>query len=124
MGNALHPNIIWVDIKKEIEYAIINGTYKSASKMPSISEVSDKYSCGKSTAQKVLEEMFNDGIITKTKGVGYFVKPYAKDILFEKYMNILQSELNQSIQTSLLLGLKEEQLKNKINDIISEVYSR
>ena len=50
---------LWLEIKKQMEQAIIKGVYKSAGRMLSIAEVAEKYGCGKSTAQKVLETMLN-----------------------------------------------------------------
>lgn len=115
---------IWTDIKKQIEFAIIDGTYKNACKMPSIAEVAEIYSCGKSTAQKVLEEMYNEGIITKQKGVGYFVKPFVREKLLEKYMNVWETELNHSIKEAYLLGVDINTLENIIVDKIKTIYSR
>ena len=124
MSKSTHPSTVWADIKKQIEFAIIDGTYKNACKMPSIAEVAEIYSCGKSTAQKVLEEMYNEGIITKQKGVGYFVKPFVREKLLEKYMNVWETELNHSIKEAYLLGVDIKTLESIIVDKIKTIYSR
>lgn len=124
MNKITHPNTIWIDIKKQIEFAIINGTYKSADKMPSITEVAELYDCGKSTAQKVLEEMFNEGYITKQKGVGYFVKPFVRDKLIDKYMKIWEQDLSHSISDAKLLNVNIETLEKFFADKVSAIYSR
>lgn len=122
MGKNIHPSTIWTDIKKQIEFAIINGTYKNACKMPSISELAEEYACGKSTAQKVLEEMYKEGIVTKQKGVGYFVKPFVQEHLIEKYTGIWKNDLTQSIREANLLGIKADTLKKYILKLIGDFY--
>lgn len=122
MSKNIHPSTIWVDIKRKIEFAIINGKYKNACKMPSISELAEEYACGKSTAQKILEEMYKEGIVTKQKGVGYFVKPFVRDQLIKKYTGIWENNLMQSIKEASLLGIEAETLKNRILEMIGNSY--
>lgn len=118
------PATIWMDIKKRIEFAIMDGTFKNASKIPSIAELAEEYCCAKSTAHKVLEEMYHEGIVTKQKGVGYFVKPYVKEKLLDKYMNELETELARNIKEAQLLGIGINTLEKLIIDKITSVYSQ
>ena len=119
-----HPSTIWTDIKKDMEFAIIDGRYKSACKMPSISEVAELYLCGKSTAQKVLDEMCKEGTIIKRRGVGYFVKPLIRKEILEKNMDKWEKELTHSINDACLLGVNMETLEKLIGDKIKTIYSR
>jgi len=122
MGKSIHPRTIWIDIKKQIEFAIINGIYKNACKMPSISELSEEFSCGKSTAQKVLEEMYKEGTVTKQKGVGYFVKPFVREKLIEKYTGTWENDLIQNIKEAKSLGIEVEILKTSVLKMIGDFY--
>lgn len=124
MGMKLHPSsVVWLDIKKQMEFGIIDGIYQTSEKVLSISEMASAYSCGKSTAQKVLEEMFDEGVLTKEKGRGYFVKPFAKERLIEKYVNVWEKELANSIKEAHFLGVDIKVLEKMITDTIKAIYS-
>lgn len=124
MGKQAHSNVIWTDIKKQIELAIINGTYKNASRLPSIDQVAEFYSCGRSTAKKVLDEMYNEGIITKQRGVGYFVKPYVKEKLLNKYYQRLEKDIERVIEEAHDINLDLQMLEELTKEKINKIYSR
>lgn len=117
-----HPKTLWETIKFKLEVKIINGTYKSADKVPSMSELSEMYGIGKSTAKKVLESLYNEGVITKKRGVGYFVKPLMKNKLKSKHLKRLDSGLKEYISMAKEMDIEEEILKDKIMNIIHEIY--
>lgn len=117
-----HPNTLWLTIKRKLEIDIINGKYKSAERVPSISELSDIYNIGHSTSKKVLEKMFEEGTITKQRGVGYFVKPFMKEKLKSKHMEELEYGLNKYIYNARQLGLSKETTNTLIDNIVVNVY--
>lgn len=109
--NSTHNrSSIWLDIKDDFELKIIRGVYKSASRVPSITELAEQYSCGESTAQKVLESLCKEDVLTKKRGVGYFLKPFCKDKLIIKHKTTLQMDLQKVVWRAKLLGLNHEEL--------------
>lgn len=118
-----HPNTLWLTIQRKLEVDIINGKYKSAEKVPSINELAEIYGIGQSTAKKVLENMFQEGTITKQRGVGYFVKPFTRDKLKEKHMKELEDGLNKYIYIAKQLEIPEDVLKVILSKKIKGIYS-
>lgn len=94
---TIHPKTIWTFIKDDIELKIINSELKSGDKVPSISEIATTYDVSKTTSQKALEDMFDEGTITKRKGVGYFVVPYQKERLRAKHKQELVKKVDDCI---------------------------
>ncbi len=117
-----HPNTVWEYIKRDIELMIIRGTLKNADKTPSISEIAEIYNIGKSTAKKVLEEMFNEGTLTKQQGVGYFVKPYVKEKLRSKRVKELEDLLDNFLRIANDLQIEKSILREMIVRKIKEIY--
>lgn len=124
---TLHPKTVWKFIKDDLELKIIKGELKNADKMPSIAELATTYNVSKTTAQKTLEDMFNDGTITKRKGVGYFVIPYTKKKLLVKHKQELMIMVNDFLTNADKLGMSQDDLK-KIKDVfmrcINDISSR
>lgn len=123
---TLHPKTVWKFIKDDLELKIIKGELRNADKVPSIAELAEEYNVSKTTAQKTLEDMYNDGTITKRKGIGYFVIPYTKKRLLVKHKQELMTMVNDCLSYADKLGMCsddfekfKEILKNCINDISS-----
>jgi DNA-binding transcriptional regulator YhcF (GntR family) len=64
---------LWNRIITDIELKIIAGIFRPGDKVSSIVAIARYYSVGKSTAQKVLEHLHGEGILTRQRGVGYYV---------------------------------------------------
>ncbi len=122
--NKNAQSVIWLDIKNDLEIKIINGTYKSAGRMPSISELTEIYSCGDSTAQKVLESLCAEGLLTKKRGIGYFLKPLCRDKLVSKHMAMLEKRIENMIKEAHALNMDKGTLISLIDKYTCSVYSR
>lgn len=122
--NKNAQSVIWLEIKNDLELKIINGTYKSAGRMPSISELTEIYSCGDSTAQKVLESLCAEGLLTKKRGIGYFVKPLCREKLINKHMEALENRIMRLIKEAHLLEVDRGTLEELIDKHISFNYSQ
>lgn len=107
---------IFETIKREIELDIISEKYKNADKLPSIAELSTMYNIGKSTAQKILETLCKENIITKQRGVGYFVLPFVRPKLIRKYVHILQENVYEMLKLSENIGISEDELLSIIKE--------
>ncbi|WP_027631703.1 PLP-dependent aminotransferase family protein [Clostridium hydrogeniformans] len=66
-------SLIYKKIMDDIEKSIINNTYKSNKKLPSIRFLAAKYNCSKSTVVKALETLKNNHIIYSIPQSGYYV---------------------------------------------------
>lgn len=112
----IHPKTVWDTIKYEIELSIINGTYGVGDKVPSINEIHSTYNISKNTAVKVLESLISDEILSKKKGIGYFVLPNAKEKLIKRRKLEFKNNLINIVEVAKKIGYEKDELMTLIND--------
>lgn len=110
MKDLMHPKTKWEQICTDIEIKIIKGILKSTDKLPSISELSEEYNVSKSTAQKTLENLCDFNIISKRRGVGYFVLPYSIEKLKRKHLKILEDKGIEFLEYAKRLNFNEKEI--------------
>ena len=118
-----HPFTVWEYIKKDIEIMIIINTLKTGDKVPSINQLAQDYNVSNSTAQKALETLNEEGIITKQRGVGYFVKPYTREKLKNKHKIEFEKSIDKVISLARHLEISKEKITNIIEEKIDQTYS-
>lgn len=116
-----HTQSISLSVKWDIEAKIIKGEYEAGDKLPTIVEMMQLYGIGKSTAQKIITELYDDGIIVKEVGSGCFVKPFVKDKLFEKHENILKSQILGLMKEAYYLGVDKNTAFSVLSDYWDEL---
>src|SRR5690625_6041334 len=75
---------IFIQIKEQLEDSIINGSIEQDERVPSTNEFATYYKINPATAAKGINELVDEGILLKRRGVGMFVTVDAKAILIEK----------------------------------------
>lgn len=91
---------IFLQIKEQLEDSIINGTVKPGERVPSTNEFAKHYQINPATAAKGINELVDEGILVKRRGVGMFVTEDAKTILVNKR--------KQTFYANYVLPLKSE----------------
>ncbi|QKY68251.1 GntR family transcriptional regulator [Lentibacillus sp. CBA3610] len=108
---------IFMQIKEQLEDSIINGTVKPGERVPSTNEFAKHFQINPATAAKGTNELVDEGILVKRRGVGMFVTEEAESILIEKR--------KQTFYEHYVLPLKDEAAKLKINkDELMEMVNR
>src|SRR5699024_12720811 len=69
---------IYLQIKESIEDSIINGTIKVGERIPSTNELAKFYNINPATARQGINELAQEEIILKQRGVGMFVTEVGK----------------------------------------------
>ena len=103
--------IVWQDVKADIELKILTGVYAAGERIPPIRKIAKDYNIGQTTAQKVLNVLYQEGIIEPKRGVGFFVKPYIREQLI--------AERKQHLERMVISAVDEAALINA--DLISMV---
>ncbi|SFB16678.1 DNA-binding transcriptional regulator YhcF, GntR family [Lentibacillus halodurans] len=98
---------IFLQIKEQLEDSIINGTVQPGERVPSTNEFAKYYQINPATAAKGTNELVDEGILVKRRGVGMFVTENAKAILIEKR--------KQTFYEHYVLPLKNEAAKLNIH---------
>lgn len=75
---------IFIQIKEQLEDAILNGSIKIGERVPSTNEFAQHHKINPATAGKGINQLVDEGILFKKRGVGMFVTETAQDILLEK----------------------------------------
>ena len=90
---------LWLAVKRDVEVKIITGVYAAGDNIPTIVELCEYYDIGKTTAQKIISALYDDGIIIKKVGYGCFVKPFVKDKLYRQHERDLKKQLKSAINS-------------------------
>ncbi|RRJ64080.1 GntR family transcriptional regulator [Paenibacillus oralis] len=73
MLNADHPEPLYIQLKKAIQSNIFNGMFQQGEKIPTETELSERYNVSRITVRKAVEELVQEGYLTKRQGKGTFV---------------------------------------------------
>lgn len=107
---------LWLVVKRDIEAKIITGEYAVGKKIPTIVELVEQYNIGKTTAQKIINALYDEGTIVKKVGIGCFVKPFVKERLLEQYEKELEKQVKNVIEEAFLIGLDKEYVIKMIDE--------
>jgi DNA-binding transcriptional regulator YhcF (GntR family) len=75
---------IFVQIAEEIENSIIDGSLPEENQVPSTNELASFHRINPATAAKGVNQLVDDGILYKKRGIGMFVAPGAQTALRQR----------------------------------------
>ena len=114
----------WLSVKKDIEKDIAIGKYVAGDKIPTIDQLMELYGIGRSTAQRVLREMADDGLIICQEGRGSFVRPYVREKLKESHREAVVDGIAEAVFRALDSGLSAEEIERATANAIVEYVSK
>lgn len=101
---ALSLNV-WQIVKSDLELRILKGDFAPGERIPSIRKIAEDYGVGQTTAQKVLNVLWQEGIIEPHRGVGFFVKPYVREQLIASRKKIIEVTMIRAIEEAALINV-------------------
>lgn len=105
------------EVKTDIEKKILIGEYKPGERVPPIRRIAKDYDIGLSTAQKVLNALYEEEIIDSKRGVGFFVNPYIKDKLIVERKRALEKTIAQVIEEARVLNIDISTIISKYQEL-------
>jgi len=118
-NDSMEP--IYVQISKWLENQILSGSLSADEKMYSQYQLADMYNINPATAGKGLTILFDENILYKKRGLGMFVSPQAKDIIFKRRKNqTLRHLVLDLISEANRLNVSEKELFDLIKTIKTE----
>ena len=112
---------IYLQIKEEIENAIVTSSLKEEETIPSIRVLAQQYKLNPQTISNAVSELINEGILYKKRGIGMFVEKGAQTKLKKKKSNEFRnSDLKKVIMKSKSLGITKTELMNILDSIYEE----
>lgn len=108
---------IYLQIKCEIEKAIIYGSLEEEEAVPSIRIMAKQYRLNPQTVSNAISELLNEGILFKKRGIGMFVEKGAQKKLKTKtYDEFIETDLQNMVTKSRSLGISKKDLLNLIEN--------
>ena len=115
---------IYLQLKQEVEDAVLAGILKAEDMAPSIRNMAASYSINPLTVSKAISELESEGIITKKRGIGFFITATAQESIRRKRMSeYLENEVKSFVQKASQLGIRLSEIVELIQKTYEEVVS-
>ena len=102
---------LYLQIKREIENAIITGSVREDKPISSIRTLAQQYKLNPQTISNAVGELMKEGILYKKRGIGMFVQTGAQAILTEKKRELFRKEeFPEIVRKGKTLGIKKSEL--------------
>lgn len=106
---------IYRQLRDRMVGLIMEGAYSDGEAIPSVRAVSSEFQINHLTVSKAYQELVDEGLVEKRRGLGMFVIEGAREkILNAEREKFLSIELPQLLQRILQLGITKEELIEKI----------
>ncbi|MFD1019384.1 GntR family transcriptional regulator [Thalassobacillus hwangdonensis] len=107
---------IFQQIAEKIETSILEGSINEGDRVPSTNEFAKYYQINPATAGKGINQLVEQEIIYKKRGIGMFVSDGAKKIILSKRKHdFYENYVIPMRQEAEKLGMSTEELINLIN---------
>jgi DNA-binding transcriptional regulator YhcF (GntR family) len=104
---------IYRQLRDHVVGMILDGALKEGDPLPSVRNVSAEYRVNPLTILKAYQQLVDEEIVEKRRGLGMFVKMGARDLLLQAERHKFLSEQWPRITAAIQrLGLKAEELLN------------
>ncbi|WP_342387999.1 GntR family transcriptional regulator [Salinicoccus bachuensis] len=109
---------IFEQIKDWISDQIIDGTLEAHDRVPSTNEIVQFYKVNHLTVAKGVNQLVDEGVIYKKRGVGMFVAPDARGVLLDSRKESFVSEyLKPMIDEAEKLGFSTQEIEGLIHEM-------
>jgi GntR family transcriptional regulator len=90
---------------------ILDGVLKEGDPLPSVRNVAAEYRVNPITVLKAYQQLVDEGLVEKKRGIGMFIKPGARDLLLQgERQKFLSEEWPRVFATIQRLGLNPGEL--------------
>lgn len=112
---------IYLQIKDQIKFAILNGDLVENQPLPSIRELAKELRVSVITTKRAYDDLETDGFIHSVQGKGSFVAPQNKELLKENILKKIEENLLATLDYAKIIGLSRGELI-QILDNLEELY--
>jgi len=109
---------IYIQISEWLENQILNSNIAGDKKMYSQYQLAEMYNINPATAGKGLTILLNENILYKKRGLGMFVSPEAKELIFKKRKN---ETLRQLAVELIIEGKRLNVGENELFELIKSI---
>ena len=102
---------LYQQVAEEISEGIFNGSYAEGTQIPSTTEISRNYKINPATILKGMNQLVEEKLIEKKRGLGMFVTIGAQQkVLNQRKDNFINKELLKVLDEAKKLNISQEQL--------------
>ena len=101
---------IYKQIAAQLREQILSGQIKAGEALPSIRVLAQNLKISVITTMKAYEELAAEGLVTASKGKGYFVNEQDKQMLAEQHLRQLEDSLTEAIRSARIAGLNVDEI--------------
>lgn len=118
LQNSTEP--IYKQIASQFKDDILSGKIPQGNYLPSIRELAQELKISVITTMKAYEALENEGLITAVQGKGYFVNPQNMELVKEQHLRLVETELQNAINSAKIAGISNEELKQMLDILINQ----
>lgn len=102
---------IYRQLRDKVVALILEGVFKEGEAIPSVRQVASDYRINHLTVSKAYQELVDEGLLEKRRGVGMYVEEGARSkLLSNEREKFIQNEVPQLINRIEQLGISAEEL--------------
>ncbi|WP_024860479.1 GntR family transcriptional regulator [Ruminococcus flavefaciens] len=110
--NSSEP--IYKQIAAQLREQILTGKLKAGDPLPSIRVLAQDLKISVITTMKAYEELSGEGLVTSSKGKGYYVNAQDERMLKEQHMRQLEKNLSDAINSARIAGIGLEEVQQTL----------
>jgi len=109
---------IFLQIADNITDKVVNGTYPAEEKIPSVREMAAEVGVNPNTIMRTYNELQSLQIIENKRGIGYFVRPEAQQIIIDKKKtDFFTKVIPEVLHQAQILGISYAELTKHIDQL-------
>ncbi|MER2169403.1 transcriptional regulator, GntR family [Paenisporosarcina quisquiliarum] len=113
-----HDKPIYLQIREKIEDQIVNDQLKEGEQAPSTNQLVSFYKINHATVSKGINQLVEEGILFKKRGIGMFVAEGAKGMLVQKRKDAFVDDyIVGLVREAEKLGITEKEIVQLINKV-------
>lgn len=107
---------IYVQIAEWLETEILNENLKEEERIYSQYQLAEIFNINPATAAKGLNILADENIVYKKRGLGMYVSPNAKELLYEKRKSLLKPMIEELVVEAKRLNVAQNELIEMIEE--------
>lgn len=113
-----HDKPIYIQIREKIEDQIVNNQLKEGDQAPSTNQLVNFYKINHATVSKGVNQLVDEGILYKKRGIGMFVAEGAKNTLIQKRKDAFVDDyIVGLVLEAEKLGINEDEIVKYIKKV-------
>ena len=105
-----HPDPMYKQVTDQVKDAIAAGDLKPNERLPSVRELSEALNVSAITIKRAYQDLETEGYILTRAGLGSFVAEVDRDVLRNRKLDELRTEMTRIVRTAAKFGIAAEDI--------------